>query len=157
MDWRSAAIFTLILVVASAGSLSAADKTSFGVGIGALYNGLGGNFALIEADDMKYLSVGCTEARSSSTNGTDLTCGVGVGWLRSDIFTRKNSKHAIGLNLALDYDQFHSEIEPSIRLPYVFFFRGIERKGFNLGLAPLVRWDAEGTEFGVMFEIGYQF
>jgi hypothetical protein len=157
MDRRSAAIFTLILAIASAGSLPAADTTSFGVGLGALYNGLGGNLALIKADDMRYLSVGCTEARSSSASGTDLTCGVGVGWLRSDILTRKNSKHGIGLNLALDYDQFHSEIEPSIRLPYVFFFRGIERRGFNLGLAPLVRWDADGTEIGVMFEVGYQF
>jgi hypothetical protein len=147
----------LLFVVLLTGPISAADKTSFGVGVGALYNGLGGNFALIKANDMKYVSVGCTEARSSSTHGTDMTCGVGVGWLRSDIFTRKNSKHAIGVNLALDYDQFHSEVEPSIRLPYVFFFKGIERRGFNLGLAPLVRWDANGTELGVMFEIGYQF
>jgi hypothetical protein len=147
----------LLFVVLLTGPISAADKTSFGVGVGALHNGLGGNFALIKANDMKYVSVGCTEARSSSTHGTDMTCGVGVGWLRSDIFTRKNSKHAIGVNLALDYDQFHSEVEPSIRLPYVFFFKGIERRGFNLGLAPLVRWDANGTELGVMFEIGYQF
>ena len=153
---RQALIFVLTFA-AVVQSASAADKTSFGVGVGALYNGLGGNFALVKADDMKYVSLGCTEARSSSAHGTDLTCGIGVGWLRSDIFTRKNSKHAIGLNLALDYDQYHSEIEPSIRLPYVFFFRGIERRGLNLGLAPLVRWDANGTELGVMFEIGYQF
>jgi hypothetical protein len=156
MDKRFAAALLFVFVVAT-GSLSAADKTSFGVGVGALYNGLGGNFALIKADDMKYVSIGCTEARSSSTHGTDVTCGVGVGWLRADIFTRKNSKHALGLNLALDYDQFHSEIEPSIRLPYVYFFKGIERRGLNLGLAPLIRWDANGTEFGVMFEVGYQF
>jgi hypothetical protein len=147
----------LLTFVTAAGAASAADKGSFGLGVGALYNGLGGNYALIKADDLKYISVGCSEARHSSGEGTDLTCGVGIGWLRSDILTRKNSKHAIGLNIALDYDQYHSALEPVIRLPYAFFFRGIDRKGWNIGIAPLVRWDAEGTELGVMFEIGYQF
>ena len=147
----------LVLSVALCGPVSAADTTSFGVGIGALYNGLGGNFSLIRADDLKFISVGCSEASSSSSNGTNLTCGVGVGWLRSDLLSRKNSKHGLGINLALDYDQLHSEVEPSIRLPYVFFFNGLGRRGFNLGLAPLVRWDADGTELGLMFEVGYQF
>lgn len=156
MNTRSAATVTLILVLAT-GTLTAADTTSFGVGLGALYNGIGGNFALIKADDFRFVSAGCTEASSSSANGTNLTCGVGVGWLRSDLLTRKNSKHGLGINLALDYDQLHSEIEPAVRLPYVFFFNGLGRRGFNLGLAPLVRWDAEGTELGVMFEFGYQF
>ena len=86
-----------------------------------------------------------------------MTCGVGVGWLRSDILTKKNSKHGLGLNLALDYDQLEKKLEPSLRIPYVYFFRGIASEGWNLGLAPLVRWDADGTEFGVMVEVGYQF
>jgi hypothetical protein len=156
MPRRFATVF-LLVVLAAAGTASAADKTSFGLGVGALYNGLGGNFALIKADDLKYLSLGCSEASRSSIDGTNLTCGIGLGWLRSDLVTRKNSKHALGLNIALDYDQLHSEVEPCIRLPYVFFFRGIDRRGWNLGLAPLVRWDADGTEIGVMFEVGYQF
>ena len=156
MDKRFISV-ALLMAATAAGAASAADTSSFGLGVGALYNGVGGNFALIKADDMKYVSLGCTEAMSSSTHGTDLTCGVGIGWLRSDLLTKKNSKHAVGLNLALDYDQYHSELEPSIRLPYVFFFRGLDRRGFNLGLAPLVRWDADGTELGFMLEIGYQF
>jgi hypothetical protein len=109
----------LALVGAATGTISAADRTSFGVGIGALYNGIGGGFALIKADDLKYLSVGCSEFSRSSI--------------------------------------VHSEAEPSIRMPYVFFFKGLDRKGWNLGVAPLVRWDAEDTEIGVMFEVGYQF
>jgi hypothetical protein len=154
---RRVAVVFLVLVAVAASALSAADKTSFGLGVGALYSGLGGNLALIKADDLKFLSVGCSEFSRSSIDGTNLTCGVGVGWLRSDIITKKNSKHGLGLNIALDYDQFHSKAEPSIRLPYVFFFKGIDRKGWNLGLAPLVRWDADGTELGVMLEVGYQF
>ena len=151
-------VFAFVMLIAVAvGSSLAADKTSFGVGAGALYNGLGGNLALIKADDLKYISVGCSEFSHSSSGGTDLTCGVGLGWLRSDILTRKNSKHGLGLNIALDYDQFHSKAEPSIRLPYVFFFRGLDRKGWNIGVAPLVRWDADGTELGVMLEVGFQF
>jgi len=153
---RAVVVLATLLTVA-VGNSSAADKTSFGLGVGALYNGLGGNFALITASDLKYLSVGCSEASHSSSDGTNLTCGVGIGWLMSDLVTRKNSKHALGLNIAVDYDQLHSEVEPGIRLPYVYFFRGIDRRGWNIGIAPLVRWDAEGTEIGVMFEIGYQF
>ena len=156
MDKRLVAVFFL-MVVTGAGTAAAADKGSFGVGIGALYNGLGGNYALIKADDLKYISLGCSEARHSSAEGTNLTCGIGIGWLRSDLLTRKNSKHAIGLNIALDYDQYLSEIEPAIRLPYVLFFGGLDRRGWNIGVAPLVRWDADGTELGVMLEIGYQF
>jgi hypothetical protein len=155
--FRRVVVVFVALVAVTIGDSSAADKTSFGLGIGALYNGLGGNFALISADDLKYISAGCSEASHSSADGTNLTCGVGVGWLRSDIVTRKNSKHALGLNIVLDYDQLHSEFEPGIRLPYVFFFRGIDRRGWNIGIAPLVRWDAGGTEVGVMLEIGYQF
>lgn len=151
-------IVFLLFVVGGLGNLSAADKTSFGLGVGSLYNGLGGNFALIKADDLKFVSVGCSEYMSSSLEGTSVTCGVGVGWLRSDIFTEKNSKHGLGLNVALDYDEFYSELEPSIRIPYVFFFRGLHRRGWNLGVAPLVRWSAEeGTDLGVMLEVGYQF
>lgn len=154
---RSVIVFVVLIAVAT-GSSWAADKTSFGLGVGALYNGLGGNFALIKADDLKYVSFGCSEYMSSSLDGAHVTCGLGVGWLRSDILTKKNSKHGLGLNIALDYDGFHSELEPSIRIPYVFFFRGLDRRGWNLGVAPLVRWDSdEGTDLGVMLEIGYQF
>lgn len=155
---RRSLIAFLLFVSAGAGNLSAADTTSFGFGVGSLYSGLGGNFALIKADDLKFVSVGCSEYTSSSLDGRSVTCGVGVGWLRSDILTKKNNKHGLGLNVALDYDGFYSEFEPSIRIPYVFFFRGLHRRGWNLGVAPLVRWSAEeGTDLGVMLEVGYQF
>lgn len=154
---RRLVIALLALAGLAAHTSVAADRTSFGIGIGPLHSGLGGNLAMISADDLKFLSVGCSELSQSSLDGTNLTCGVGVGWLRSDIVTRKNSKHGLGINLAVDYDSRHSKLEPAVRIPYVFFFKGIDRKGWNLGLAPLVRWDAEGTELGVMFEVGYQF
>ena len=154
---RRTVVLLLTLITVATGHSLAADKTSFGVGAGALYNGLGGNLALIKADDLRYISVGCSEFSHSSSGGTNLTCGVGLGWLRSDILIKKNSKHGLGLNIALDYDGFESKLEPSIRLPYVFFFRGLDRRGWNLGVAPLVRWDADGTDLGVMLEVGYQF
>ena len=143
--FRRCIIVSLLFVAGGVSTLAAADKSSFGLGVGALYNGLGGNFALITADDLKYVSVGCSEASDSSRHGTNVTCGVGVGWLMSDLLTKKNSKHGLGLNLALDYDQLHSKAEPSIRLPYVFFFRGLDRRGWNLGVAPFVRWIALAT------------
>jgi hypothetical protein len=155
--YRRVILVFLVLVAVLTSAPSAADRTSFGLGLGALYNGLGGNIALVKADDLKVFSLGCSEATSSSIDGTNLTCGVGFSWLRSDILTKKNSKHGLGVNVALDYDQFHSKTEPVVRVPYIFFFKGIDRRGLNIGLAPFVRWEADGTEFGALLEIGYQF
>ena len=85
-------IVSVLVVAGGVSTLSAADKTSFGLGVGALYNGLGGNFALIKADDLKYISVGCSEFTSSSIDGTFVTCGVGIGWLKSNILTKKKQQ-----------------------------------------------------------------
>ena len=124
MDRRTIGV-ALVMIIASTAVVAAADKTSFGLGVGALYSGLGGNIALIKADDMKFLSIGCSEMSRSSIDGTDLTCGLGIGWIRSDIITKRNSKHGLGLNIAVDYDQRYSEIEPAIRIPYVFFLASV--------------------------------
>jgi len=32
-----------------------------------------------------------------------------------------------------------------------------DKTSFGLGIAPLVRWDVDGTDLGMMLEIGYQF
>ena len=56
MARRSFIVF-LLFVAGGVSTLSAADKTSFGLGVGALYNGLGWNLALIKADGRITLSV----------------------------------------------------------------------------------------------------
>jgi hypothetical protein len=147
----------IVLGMVGATAASAADRTSFGLGLGALTEGLGGNVALTSSHDMKFLALGCSEYGHSSREGTNLTCGIGVGWLRSDILTRRNDHHGLGLNLALDYDQASSDTEPVLRVPYVYFFNGIDQPGFNLGVAPFIRWQDHSTDVGAMIQIGYQF
>ncbi|WP_231907350.1 hypothetical protein [Colwellia sp. PAMC 20917] len=50
-------------------------KYSVGVGLGALYSGIGANFSLISENDMKYISGGCVEYSTRYGAG----CGFGLG------------------------------------------------------------------------------
>ena len=100
---RVLTVFILVQAVAVTAPL-AADRTSFGLGLGALYNGLGVNIAFTDSKDLKFVAVGCSSWGHSSRDGTDVTCGVGVGWIMSDILTKKNNKHGIGLHLGLAYN-----------------------------------------------------
>ena len=153
---RVLAVFIVVQMVAVGVSL-AADRTSFGLGVGSLYNGLGVNAAFMSPENLKFVAFGCTEFSHSSHGGTDLTCGVGIGWIMSDILTKKNDKHGIGLHLGLNYDTWDNDFEPVLSIPYVFFFKGIDSRGLNIGAAPAVRWESGGAEFGLFLEIGYQF
>jgi hypothetical protein len=153
---RVLTVFILVQAVAVTAPL-AADRTSFGLGLGALYNGLGVNIAFTDSEDLKFVAVGCSSWGHSSRDGTDVTCGVGVGWIMSDILTKKNDKHGIGLHFGLNYDTRHNDFEPVLSMPYVFFFKGIDSKGLNIGAAPLVAWESGDAKFGLFLQIGYQF
>ncbi len=153
---RVLAIFIVVQAVAVGASL-AADKTSFGLGVGPLYNGLGVNIGFISSENLKFVALGCSGGMHSSRHGTDVTCGAGIGWVRSDILTKKNDKHGIGLHFGLNYDTRDNDFEPVLSIPYVFFFKGIDTRGWNIGAAPLVKWESGGAEFGLFLEIGYQF
>lgn len=151
-------VFLFSLITNWATAVSAADRTSFGLGLGALYNGLGANVAWTSPDDMKFVSAGVSGYIYSSHGDDTAVFGIGAGWLKTDILTGKNNKHGLGINLALDYYQRASKIEPAIRIPYVFFFNGVDQKGLNLGIAPFVRWSSDNsTDFGALIQIGYQF
>ena len=153
---RVLTVFIFVQAVAVSASL-AADRTSFGLGGGSLYNGLGINVAFVSPEDLKFVALGCSGWMHSSSNRTDVSCGVGIGWIMSDILTKKNNKHGIGLHLGLNYETWDNDFEPMLSIPYVFFFKGIDSKGLNLGAAPLVQWWSGGAEFGFFLQIGYQF
>ena len=59
-----------VLIVMGATSVSASDRRSFGLGLGALYNGLGGNIAWTTSTDMKFISVGVS-GYAYSSHGDD--------------------------------------------------------------------------------------
>ena len=151
------ALVAVAMVFLLSGASFAADRTSFGLGLGAMYNGVGANVSFLKAEDLKFVALGCTGFGHSSIDGTIWTCGISGGWLKSNILTKKNSKHGLGLTVGLGYDSENSDVEPVLSIPYVFFFKGIVSRGWNLGLAPFVRWDTEGTDLGAFIQVGYQF
>ena len=74
------------------------DKNySVGLGMGAMYSGIGTNFSLVSENDLKYISAGCTEYSSA----TKASCGFGIGWIKTDLFGSKSNKHGLGIYATL--------------------------------------------------------
>lgn len=61
---------------------------SIGLGLGAMYSGLGTNLSFVSDNDLKYISTGCVE--HGSINGS--TCGFGAGWIKTDLFGTNSNK-----------------------------------------------------------------
>jgi hypothetical protein len=160
----------LVLVLSFiSGSLIAQESTvdsqySVGVGAGAAYSGLGVNFALVSDSDMKYISVGCVE--DSSIYGS--TCGIGAGWIVTDLFNSNSNKHGLGVYVTkagseryayLDDNGFNFDEKQyyGAGISYNYFMNGINKSGFNFGIS------AHGTnakydeKINGFLQVGYQF
>lgn len=147
-------LFPLALVV-SFESL-ATDTFTFGLGAGSLYSGIGLNAGIQSKTDLKYISVGCMSY--SSLYGE--TCGVGAGWVKTDIFDFQTPKHGASLYIGIvgsEYDNFDHEAIYGAGLGYHYFFRGIGNSGANLGFTITGGNEKDGLGMGGMFQVGYQF
>ena len=136
--------------------LQAEDSFSAGVGAGTKYSGLGANFSLLTATDMKYISAGCLSYGSRS----GLTCGAGLGWITTDLLDEGSNNHGVGFYLGAIGSQSYQLNEEAIYgagLGYHYFFNGIDKSGVNIGLSLAYGKDDKESVSGVMFEIGYQF
>jgi len=159
---------TLLLSVLSLNCLAEDNiqetQYSVGVGMGALYSGIGANFSLVSESDMKYISAGCT--KYSSLNGA--ACGFGVGWIKTDLFDLNSNKHGLGVyasqvdhenrgTLENNHYRFHDNDVYGVGISYTYFMNGIDHSGTTLG----VSFHATNAEFegkyGGFFQIGYQF
>lgn len=131
---------------------------SVGLGVGALYNGLGVNAASLRGSDMKYLSLGCMGFAYSSSEGKRSNCGVGIGWIRSDILSG-DDRHGLGMHLGLtrNNDVDDHETEKFLGLSYNYFFNGMPNAGWNVGLTPILRWRNDEARGGILLNLGYQF
>ncbi|MGB0893390.1 MAG: hypothetical protein ACPGUD_03215 [Parashewanella sp.] len=133
---------------------TAEEKVTFGLGLGSLYSGVGGNIGLKSKTDFKYLSAGCVSY--SSLNGS--VCGAGVGWVKSDLFTQNNTNHGAGLYLGVvgsKNKNFDKKPIYGIGLGYHYFFSGMENSGFNVGATVVAGKENSGV--GGMLQVGYQF
>lgn len=136
---------------------SSAENFSFGVGVGSLYSGLGVNVATRSDTDLKYLSAGCV----SYSDRDGATCGVGAGWIKTDLFNSQSTKHGLGAYLGVvgrERVAFNKdEALYGAGLGYHYFFNGIAKPGTNLGVT-FVAGDAEsGFDSSLMVQLGYQF
>ncbi|MEP0354613.1 hypothetical protein [Paraglaciecola sp.] len=136
---------------------SVADEFSFGLGAGSLYSGLGANIAMRSDTDLKYLSAGCI---SYSDRGGS-SCGVGAGWVTTDLFDFQNSQHGLGAYVGVVGTEStifrKDEAIYGAGFGYHYFFNGIGISGANAGFSFVVGDAKSGTHTGLMAQIGYQF
>jgi len=130
---------------------------SFGVGIGYSYSGLGVNVSKLAANDIKYFSAGCVS--HSTTFGS--ACGVGIGWITTELLKTPSKKHGLGGYLGIvgsenkiNVSSFDNESVYGLGIGYHYFFKGISEPGTNLGFSLVA---GEGGENSVMLQLGYQF
>tara|TARA_R110000772_G_scaffold28437_15_gene71711 strand:- start:6349 stop:6852 length:504 start_codon:yes stop_codon:yes gene_type:complete len=144
------------------------QQYSVGIGMGALYTGLGANIALLSQNDMKYLSLGCVEY--SSRFGS--TCGFGAGWVKTDLFNFDNNKHGFGIYASLVGSEVSVKYTQSdfgndyilkehdyygLGLSYTYFFNGINNSGTTLGVSIHGTNADFDSRFASFLQVGYQF
>lgn len=158
-------LFLALIAMSAAASESEADKQySVGVGMGAAYSGLGANFALISNTDMKYVSVGCVEY--SSRYGS--TCGVGIGWIVTDLFNANSNKHGLGVYVTkAGHESYVSRAGDTFRIDenkyygagisYTYFMNGINKPGVNFGISAHATNAKYDEKINGFLQVGYQF
>ena len=141
-----------------------AKNYSIGLGMGAMYSGIGANFSLVSENDLKYISAGCTAY--GSTNGAE--CGIGAGWITTELFDFGNNKHGFGIYAGLLGEESsytyknnqYSNDESNIYgagLSYTYFMNGINQSGLTLGISiHATNADYDG-KYGSFLQVGYQF
>jgi len=126
------------------------------MGAGSLYSGIGVNAGIQSYTDLKYISAGCVSY--SSIYGE--TCGVGAGWVKTDIFDFQTPKHGASLYIGIvgsEYDNLSHEAIYGVGLGYHYFFKGVGQSGANLGFTITAGNENDGIAMGSMFQVGYQF
>lgn len=135
------------------------NEFSFGLGLGALYAGLGVNFGTRSNYDFKYAAVGCTSVQHSSTNHTNASCGGSVGWLWTGVVSPDDRNHSFGIYIGpvefSSRDVGHAIYGAGAT--YEFFPRGIDTSGWNFGATLATGRENRSTKVGLFLNAGYQF
>lgn len=157
-------LLSLISISAVADEQAADKQYSVGVGVGSAYSGIGANVALVSKNDMKYISAGCVGY--SSNRGS--TCGLGAGWIVTDLFSSNSNKHGLGAYITKAGSENHAirengnfTIDDSAYygagVSYTYFMSGIDKPGFTFGISlHATNADYDGLVGGFL-QVGYQF
>ena len=151
-----------ILGLLLSGVLFAEDvATTYGIGLGQLYNGIGVNIASHNTSSMKNFAIGCIEVDYSSYSGVNTNCGVSVSYISTSILSNNNNHHGLGISLGIVNDSDAGVISGTIGIGYTYFFNEISNTGWNFGFTPTFIFptdtDKKDNEFGLLLNLGYQF
>ncbi|RUM73572.1 MAG: hypothetical protein DSZ11_05565 [Sulfurovum sp.] len=141
------------------------DELSYGAGMGQIYNGFGGNINLSTEKEMRYLSIGCTEFSKGDYSKRENVCGVGIGYLRTDIlpkylpdFFSDTTKHAVGASLSIMSNSHTDNADLLFAYGYTYFTEGINNQGWTFGLSPTYQYSKSlDDKIGIIMNLGYQF
>ncbi len=161
-------LFTLLSLNCFAEENTQDKGYSIGIGIGAMYSGIGTNISFTSENDLKYISAGCTEY--SSLRGS--ACGFGAGWITTGLFDSDSNKHGFGVYISSvgeeDYYSYTSTTDGveyyrhendiyGAGISYTYFTNGINHSGTTFGISiHATNADVEGS-VGGFFQVGYQF
>jgi hypothetical protein len=121
-------------------STSFADnEVSFGAGVGSLYSGLGVNAALKGDNHIGYIAAGCVAMGYNSISGWTLPCGIGAGWIRTELLTQANNRHGIGLYAGpVGYQDNRKVAIYGLGFTYEYFLQGVSTNSWNFGITPTI-------------------
>ena len=105
---------------------------------------------------MKYISAGCV----SHSTFSGVTCGAGIGLIKSDIFKFDSNKHGYSGYIGIvgtkrKKPNYEHEAAYGVGVGYHYFFNGISKPGANIGLSVVT---GEGdVNSGMFLQASYQF
>lgn len=160
MNKKILVFFMLFIVGQSTYTVNAAEDLKVGLGLGALYSGVGTNVALTSDNDMKYASLGCL-AYSSNYGAS---CGVGLGWVKTGLINNDN-KQGLGLYLGIvgmekEFDDLLNKKRNNVYgggISYNYYLNGINNNGTVVGVGYLYGSGKEEKINSVLLQVGYQF
>jgi hypothetical protein len=151
-------IMSLVVLAIFWSSTSYADNDiSYGIGTGALTSGIGVNAALRGDNHMGYIAAGCLGIGKSSGQGWILPCGIGAGWIQTDLLTKANNHHGLGVYVGPVAKNANNKARYGVGVTYVYFLQGVNAKGWNFGVTPATGQENGKAKGSLLINVGYQF
>ena len=141
--------------------LATESTTTYGIGLGQLYNGVGVNIASHDTSSMKSIALGCMEIAYGSYSGLDASCGLSVAYVSTSILSDQNNHHGLGIHLGIINDSDVDVLSGTIGLGYTYFLNEVSNSGWNFGFTPTFIFqkntDKKDNELALLLNLGYQF
>ena len=150
-------MFFVVLTIFWSSTSYADNDISHGIGTGALTSGLGVNAALRSDNHMGYIAAGCLGIGKSNEQGWILPCGIGAGWIQTDLLSNANNHHGIGVYAGPVAKNSHNKARYGVGVTYVYFAQGINAKGWNFGVTPATGQENGKAKGSILINVGYQF